>query len=294
MILDKVIKQWCSENYDQSKEENYVRYAKYVAAEPWVKGLKKHTVFLWVAFILVFMTRFQDPSDFGLGGICRAALETAGYMGVLVTAFGIYGLKKYNLGDGTTIVFYVMMVVALNVVYGKLPYAVQMVFAIIMLPVSFLLHYVVPFRFRKTRKEMKQFHDAEEKEAEDLEKQREREEFDRWSQQRNGYPQQEEFSTAAPGGPQSMVVEEEFCTTGYNHGYRERAEQSYGYGGNNQDTEFAMESARALFEGFDTDRETLKDRYRYLVKRFHPDSGGDEELMKCINAVYDELCRKVW
>ena len=35
--------------------------------------------------------------------------------------------------------------------------------------------------------------------------------------------------------------------------------------------------------------EELQKRYRELLKRFHPDNGGDEETMKAINIEYDKL-----
>ena len=50
-----------------------------------------------------------------------------------------------------------------------------------------------------------------------------------------------------------------------------------------------MDEARRLFEGFMTDKQVLKSRYRQLAKQHHPDRGGDERLMQCIIAVYEEL-----
>ena len=50
-----------------------------------------------------------------------------------------------------------------------------------------------------------------------------------------------------------------------------------------------MDEARKLFEGFMTDKQVLKSRYRQLAKQHHPDRGGDERLMQCIIAVYEEL-----
>ena len=49
------------------------------------------------------------------------------------------------------------------------------------------------------------------------------------------------------------------------------------------------EQARAMFDGYITDKQTLKTRYRQLVKQHHPDVGGDTELFKRIVAVYEEL-----
>ena len=56
------------------------------------------------------------------------------------------------------------------------------------------------------------------------------------------------------------------------------------------DPELAMDTARFLFDGFSSDLSTLKSRYRELAKQYHPDSGGSNGLMQCINHVYDELC----
>ena len=38
-----------------------------------------------------------------------------------------------------------------------------------------------------------------------------------------------------------------------------------------------------------TDIETLRKRYRELLKQHHPDNGGNEEIMKEINTEYDRL-----
>lgn len=55
---------------------------------------------------------------------------------------------------------------------------------------------------------------------------------------------------------------------------------------------------RKLFEGYDDDAGKLKERYRTLIRMFHPDNwkDGDEivgDMSKTINQVYDELKEKL-
>ena len=35
--------------------------------------------------------------------------------------------------------------------------------------------------------------------------------------------------------------------------------------------------------------EQLRKQYKELLKRFHPDNGGSEEIMKAVNVEYDKL-----
>ena len=35
--------------------------------------------------------------------------------------------------------------------------------------------------------------------------------------------------------------------------------------------------------------EQLRRQYKELLKRFHPDNGGSEEIMKAVNVEYDKL-----
>jgi curved DNA-binding protein CbpA len=46
------------------------------------------------------------------------------------------------------------------------------------------------------------------------------------------------------------------------------------------------------FEGIET-MDELKAEYKRLAKKHHPDLGGDEEIMKQINAQYDELSQEL-
>ncbi len=58
-----------------------------------------------------------------------------------------------------------------------------------------------------------------------------------------------------------------------------------GYYSDNQDDEFQF------FAGC-TDWEQVKTRYRDLMKIYHPDAGGHEEVSKKINAEYNELKKR--
>lgn len=42
-----------------------------------------------------------------------------------------------------------------------------------------------------------------------------------------------------------------------------------------------------------TDIETLRKKYRKLLKMYHPDNGGDEETMKEINRQYDDAFTRI-
>lgn len=46
------------------------------------------------------------------------------------------------------------------------------------------------------------------------------------------------------------------------------------------------------FDGI-TDRNELKKVYRKLAFRYHPDRGGDADIMKAINSEYDELIKQM-
>lgn len=50
---------------------------------------------------------------------------------------------------------------------------------------------------------------------------------------------------------------------------------------------------REWFEGFTSDPQTLKSRYRNLAKQYHPDQGGDEEMFVSIRYIYEELRDKM-
>ena len=41
------------------------------------------------------------------------------------------------------------------------------------------------------------------------------------------------------------------------------------------------------------DKNELKKRYRKLAFQYHPDRGGDAEIMKAINAEYDEAVKRL-
>ena len=55
----------------------------------------------------------------------------------------------------------------------------------------------------------------------------------------------------------------------------------------------AMSQARAMFDGYTDDLNSLKTQYRSLAKKYHPDRGGDTHLFQCIIAVYEEYKNKL-
>lgn len=59
--------------------------------------------------------------------------------------------------------------------------------------------------------------------------------------------------------------------------------------GNVSNDDPKLKEAKDLFEGYTSDKQTLKTRYRQLAKKHHPDMGGDEDLFKCIIQIYEEL-----
>ena len=50
-----------------------------------------------------------------------------------------------------------------------------------------------------------------------------------------------------------------------------------------------MREAKKLFEGYIDSKETLKNRYRVLVKQYHPDNGGDSQMFQCISEVFEKI-----
>lgn len=54
-----------------------------------------------------------------------------------------------------------------------------------------------------------------------------------------------------------------------------------------------LKEARKLFDGYTSDRQMLKTRYRQLAKQYHPDRGGDTELFRCIIEIYEEFAKNL-
>ena len=308
MILDEVIKAWCADSHDFSEDDKYLDYARFVVSTPWIKGLKRHLAILWIAFVLVGMSLVAEYSSLRVVPIGRVMLQTFGYLGVMSLSFILYGIKKYNLQDGSTLLCYAMMVAGLGFYYGKLPEVWQAVFAIVMLPVSFWLHYIVPHRFRKLKKEMKQFHLEKEKEAQNLVEQQEKGDFDRWSDQLWGGQAVAAEAVVEMPAPELPCIAEpveqlpEFAQETYEEPDYETYEEpvyepTEEFAQEPEEIpaptelrpEYLMETARAMFEGIEMTQDALRERYDQLIQTYCMGEKGDEQLVECIDEVYNEL-----
>ena len=309
MILDEVIKNWCGECHDFSEDEKYLQYARFVVSTPWVKGLKRHLAVLWIAFVLVFAILFAQYPSIHSAPMGMVLLQTFGYLGVMTLSFILYGIKKYNLQDGSTLLCYAMMVMGLGFSYGKLPEVWQAVFGIVMLPVSFGLHYIVPARFRKVKKEMKQFHADKEKEAQNLADLQEKDEFDRWSDQLWGSQSAvaEAVLDVPPQELPCIADEPELLPEPYEEPdyepYEEPEYEPYEEpvdhtpyeepeeipASAEQRPDYLMESARSMFDGIEMTPEALRQRYDELIQTYCVGDKADEQLIECIDEVYNEL-----
>lgn len=86
--------------------------------------------------------------------------------------------------------------------------------------------------------------------------------------------------------------ENEEQTDRENYKQWESAYKSYRYGLPEQDIRKGdplYEEAKKLFDGYTATKELLKNRYRMLAKKYHPDNGGDENMFQYISKVYDDL-----
>lgn len=182
MVLDSIVKNWCDEFYDSSRENEYGEYAKYVTIYPWLRGLRLHRIFLWFVFALLLTTEVSSLSDLDF----ETFLQIMEFIGICTLAFIPYGFKKYHLGDGTTAFFYALMVLSLMLICEQLPAQVQNGFAIAMIPVSFVLHYVLPISKAKFVRRMKKFHHKHQQMLDDAKDELDKASFDSWNN-RMGY-----------------------------------------------------------------------------------------------------------
>lgn len=181
MVLDSLIKRWCEERYDTSREEDYQAYAQYVALYPWLRGLRLHRIFLWLVFVALVIVNNSAKNDYSFDAISPALQLIMSLNCACTLAFVAYGFKKFHLKDGTTLFFYCCMVAALLLVDNALPGSVQTIVHIVMIPVSVALHYVWPISKSKYVRRMKKFYAAQMRELEDAEDEFDRAEFDSWA-----------------------------------------------------------------------------------------------------------------
>lgn len=190
MILDSIILTWCREHHDTTREAEYLSYAKYVADRPWLRGLRLHTVFLWVIFALMLAALFPQLPTVNASTVFPLFLQLMVINGVCTLAFIPYGFKKYHLGDGTTLFFYVLMAFAINCLCSRLPQAGQYAFSIIMMPVSLLLHHGLPRILCQNARQMRAFHAEQQLAADQAKAQMDKAEFDSWANRLHSpYPQ---------------------------------------------------------------------------------------------------------
>lgn len=186
MILDRVILSWCREYHDTEREAEFQAYAKYVALRPWIRGLTRHSIFLWILYIGQLAIAIPHMKTVDAASLFYVAIQLMALNGVCTLAFIPYGLKKYHIGDGTTLFFYILMVVAINLLFGRLPQAGQTAFSVIMMPVSLVLHHILPLLLNKNARQMRAFHATQQLEAEDAQATQDKAEFDSWVNRQQG------------------------------------------------------------------------------------------------------------
>lgn len=397
MILDSLIQRWCVGAYAPDDRTRFNQYAEYVAFEPWIKGIKRHRPLLWLLLIGFVALFVEEEFIVDWDTFWEAANAVLIFLGSMTLTFLLYGLKRYNRQDGTTFLFYIMMLVVLSNICLSMPLVLQKIFGIVMLPVSFVIHHWIPLRHRNFRKKMKRFHAQQMQEAEKMFKQSQKDEFDRWNHQRSGMVNhqvagieqaskyvlsvndaQEEEKAYLSVQAESYVDEDDDFEDNYDDfeddyddfedNYDDESEEAFNedddddepedvtgssifdafdasadaaqqktddhsavfdaFAGDDQpeqfagfdpmdtfaeaaaepmqtaaavdfeedpysDPDYAMDVARYLLESYASDPNQLKQRYRVVVKQYHPDNGGSNYLMQAINAVYDELSKQL-
>lgn len=83
--------------------------------------------------------------------------------------------------------------------------------------------------------------------------------------------------------------EEETSKQSYHQWTNSYNASRYGLPSSDEQQSQQMLQARQLFDGYATNKQMLKTRYRQLAKQYHPDKGGNTVLFQCIVAVYEEL-----
>ena len=180
MILDHVILTWCRENHDTTREADFQAYAKYVALLPWIRGLARHSIFLWILFAGQMAVAVPLMKTVDVSSLFYVAIQLMALNGVCTLAFIPYGFKKYHLSDGTTLFFYILMVFVIHTLCRQMPQAGQTAFSVIMMPVSLVLHHILPFFMKKNARQMRAFHATQQLEAEDAQATQDKAEFDSW------------------------------------------------------------------------------------------------------------------
>lgn len=192
-------------------------------------------------------------SLFGSPNFGEALLRAVVTLGVLTICFWFYGIRNYDANClGTSLSIYVMLAILLFISKNKVPTTAQIFFAIGAGAFWFYLTFVKPIMFIKVARKMRKRMEEEDEEEEKNTKQS----YSKWE---NGYK-------------------------AFRYGLPE-PEQKPAY------ADPVMVEARKLFEGYETNKQVLKTRYRQLAKQHHPDKGGDTKMFQCIIAAYEEINR---
>ena len=191
---------------------------------------------------------------FSGGNIVGGIFEALINIGILSVCFWLYGIRNYDANDlGSSLGIYIMAAILLYVAKGKVSTFTQVVFTIPALVLYVYSTILRPLKFLKIQARMKKRIFEEEMEEE----QNAKSSYANWEHAykayRYGLPEAEPTSSEDP----------------------------------------LMKDARALFDGYDSNKQVLKSRYRQLMKEHHPDRGGNERLCQCIIAVYEELNIKI-
>lgn len=232
-------------------EEYDVRHEDFFVENAYYVSEKEWATHGFKHGLIAFVIAALIMISFAAGNFLSTLVVAGNVIAIFTACFYIFAMKEYDAHSVTGYIFYVMLAAFLVISLFVMPPAVDIIFIIAMFPLWVWSTIVRPIRFLKMKKLMKEKIEQMEREEEAFAQ----EQYNKWKKSYDSY----------------------------RYGLPPCEESSY--------NDPVMAEARKLFDGFTADKQVLKSRYRQLAKQHHPDRGGDEKLMQCIIAVYDELCK---
>ncbi len=159
MILDSSIERWCLDAYSPEEEALYWDYAEYVTVEPWLKGLRRHGLLLLAALAALAAIGFVGYQRMELPAMefWEVMATLLAFVSLATPTFMAYGYKRYNMLDGTTPLFYVMLLYVLCWSVSNMGFVVKAAVIVLCAPLAIYMHCVYPIKFHALKKRAKQF-----------------------------------------------------------------------------------------------------------------------------------------
>lgn len=263
MTVNKYASDWVTENYDFEEDKFYTNHARYTVYRKWAKGFEYHTITCFVIAFLLSLLVDQVEDKIALF-FCTGAIMGVAFLSYALCA---YGAGHTARGTSTYIVFIFSTFHFLNSLNNRgLMNAISLAASLVYIAAA--CYFI--FKAWTIKREMKE--DVKAKEARDDQKEQE------------AYNNARRADYEATHQSESCY-EQEYA---YQNQYQQQS-----YEAPKKEVNPKQEEAMKLFEGYDTDAKTLKIRYRELARKYHPDHGGDTELMTFINNAYEELKKKL-